>query len=80
MGEPQGGKTFQAVPRHYFEKVCSSLGGVEYINVDDINAPLRHDENVGALEILQTWVDKLDSMDAACVSNAGSPYQMWEMW
>lgn len=80
MGEPQRGTTFKAVPRTYFKKVCPTLGGVQYINVEDINAPLRHDEKVGALEILQTWVDKLNSIDAACVSNAGSPYQMWEMW
>lgn len=74
-------ETFRAVPRSYFEQVCPRLGGTKYVNVDDVNKDIRYDDNVGALEILERWVKRLDSMDdVACVSNGRSPYQMWEIW
>lgn len=77
---PSGDNTPRAVTKSYFHEVCAELGGVQYLDTEEMNKDMWWDENYSVLDILNVWVEKLNSMDAACVSTGGSTKVLWEYW
>lgn len=82
LGEafPEGDYTPRAVPKNQFFEICEKLGGIHYINNDEVKVELNLGNEYGALELFNRWVDKLKSIDAPCISNDGSKTHIFEMW
>lgn len=77
---PSGDITPRAVTKSYFHEICEKLGGVQYLDTEEMNKDMWWDENYSVLDILNVWVEKLNSMDTACVSTGGSTKVLWEYW
>jgi hypothetical protein len=67
----------RAVSQEYFKKVCPNP---TIIDSWDLNAHLRLDNNVPALEIFEKWVEKLNSIDDPCVEIKQESFQIFEIW
>lgn len=82
VGQPflPGDDTPRAVTKSYFQEVCAGLGGVQYLDTNQMNHDMWWDEQLSVLDVLNVWVEKLNSMDAACVSTGGSMNVLWECW
>lgn len=77
---PQDDPTPRAVTKSYFHEICAGLGGVQYLDTNEMNREVWWDEGISVLDILNMWVEKLNDMEATCVSTGGSENVLWEYW
>lgn len=77
---PEGDPHPRSVTKQYFHDVCEKLGGVQYLDTDDVNHDMWWDENYSMSDVLNAWTEKLKSMDTPCISTGHSDKVIWEYW
>lgn len=76
----EGNYTPRSVTKEYFHEVCEHLGGIHYIDTDEVNHDMWWNENYNMLDVLNAWVERLESIDAPCISTGRSEKVIWEFW
>lgn len=74
---PPGDDAPRAVSKNYFYEVCPNR---TIIDSGEVNADIRFDDSVGALQIVNKWVEKLNSIKDPCVEISQKSYQLFEIW